>query len=779
MKPLTILALFLLPAIGSAQATLSGAPNPFTSDLNGLGQITLTWSAPGASAVEIHVLSPAGPLFVNAGNSGSATTGEWVTDGMQFYLQDVSNGSPVTIATFTAQAIGVLFYGSPNPFPTDANGLGHITLNWSAANVSAVEIRVNSATGPSLTTGLAGGSAQTGQWVTDGMQFYLQDISKGEPGTTLAVSTAHAGWPGLPPNTPVLGSLDNGQQLFFNAPGATEVEIHVNKPWGTLFARFYGDHGSAPTGDWIRDGMRFYLQDVSNGQPLTLEHTLATGIATVDTNTPGRPEVIFGATPGLVPDPANTGLGTATLFWSLPSSSGVEIHVNSPDGPLFAEAEGSGFVSSGHWITDGMRFYLQDTSTGTSTSPSNTLAVATVDLQPSQQHFLSYYKSDGGVLTYSRDSMHLVGTIPLAALPAGVTAVDMHPSPDGHLLYLLGSDFNYYVLDPATDLLKTSFPAGSQSISFGFMKGPMNKDLLIQAPDSSGNIAIVDTEQLASNVMLNCLCYGSVTGVMVNPGTNAPFFVTVRPASAPPVMPPVLGLSDWVLYSVTENLQLGNPYPLRVPPSWNGSTRDAGESFLLLNSGTQGTLLVTWTQLRSYMFPNLPTDVTAYDIATQTMTTLTQAFTVDVGLAVPELASPDGTSIYAQPVVLQGVGPDQHGTLLPGDLSRFESTPSATQPFTWESTFPMANQPTVVTTPLALDDRYVFFGQVSILGSSVYPYSTQPSSPFYIYRADPSTLQPVGFEKIIVDNNPGSAHSAPVVGLSTGSYTWPPVAASK
>ena len=125
MKPLAILALFFLPTIGSAQATLTGAPNPFTPDLNGLGQITLTWSAPGASVVEIRVSSPTGTLFVNWANSGSASTGQWVTDGMQFYLQDVSKGEPgTTIATFTAKALPVVFTGSPNPFPADPTGWG-------------------------------------------------------------------------------------------------------------------------------------------------------------------------------------------------------------------------------------------------------------------------------------------------------------------------------------------------------------------------------------------------------------------------------------------------------------------------------------------------------------------------------------------------------------------------------------------------------------------------------------------------------------------------------
>ena len=162
----------------------------------------------------------------------------------------------------------------------------------------------------------------------------------------------------------------------------------------------------------------------------------------------------------------------------------------------------------------------------------------------------------------------------------------------------------------------------------------------------------------------------------------------------------------------------------------------------------------------------------AYDIAGRTMTTLTQAFTLDSELAVPGLASSDGASIYAQTLTLAGVGPDQRGTVVPGELSRFGLTTPGTMPFTWESTFPMDSQPTLVTPPLAADNRYVFFGQVGVVGG--FPWSGRPTSQFYLYRAVRSTLQPIGFERIIVDNNPTGFRGAPVVGLSTGLYTWPP-----
>ena len=39
-------------------------------------------------------------LFVTGGSSGSATTGNWVTDGMTFFLVDSATGQ--TLATYTA-----------------------------------------------------------------------------------------------------------------------------------------------------------------------------------------------------------------------------------------------------------------------------------------------------------------------------------------------------------------------------------------------------------------------------------------------------------------------------------------------------------------------------------------------------------------------------------------------------------------------------------------------------------------------------------------------------
>jgi hypothetical protein len=55
---------------------------------------------------------------------------------------------------------------------------------------------------------------------------------------------------------------------------AETVEVRVDAPDGPLFSRT-GPLGSQKTGAWVRDGITFYLQDVSGGLPLTLANTLA------------------------------------------------------------------------------------------------------------------------------------------------------------------------------------------------------------------------------------------------------------------------------------------------------------------------------------------------------------------------------------------------------------------------------------------------------------------------------------------------------------------------
>jgi Methyltransferase domain len=77
--------------------------------------------------------------------------------------------------------------------------------------------------------------------------------------------------------------------------------------------------------------------------------------------------------------PDSQGLGQTTLSWLAHGISKVEIHVNAPDGPLFATA-GPGCHSrpTGRWVRDGTTFYLQNVSRGLPLTAENTIATITL-----------------------------------------------------------------------------------------------------------------------------------------------------------------------------------------------------------------------------------------------------------------------------------------------------------------------------------------------------------------------------------------------------------------
>jgi hypothetical protein len=53
------------------------------------------------------------------------------------------------------------------------------------------------------------------------------------------------------------------------------VEIHVDSPDGVLFASGKGPGpGSSETGFWVKNGMRFYLQNRTGNKPLSAENTI-------------------------------------------------------------------------------------------------------------------------------------------------------------------------------------------------------------------------------------------------------------------------------------------------------------------------------------------------------------------------------------------------------------------------------------------------------------------------------------------------------------------------
>jgi hypothetical protein len=90
-------------------AAIAADPNPIkVCDGSGVGvtNIVLRIERP-VSVVDVRVGSPSGTQFASKAESGSVPTGKWVTDGMVFYLQDITGGKSLTpentLATVTAR----------------------------------------------------------------------------------------------------------------------------------------------------------------------------------------------------------------------------------------------------------------------------------------------------------------------------------------------------------------------------------------------------------------------------------------------------------------------------------------------------------------------------------------------------------------------------------------------------------------------------------------------------------------------------------------------------
>jgi hypothetical protein len=93
------------PAI--SQVSFTANPNPITPIAGTMvGKTTLAWNAPGFSALQIWV---AGKLMASGlPTSGSAETGNWVSDGIVFSLVDAVSNQ--TIATMTVRLGATLVF---------------------------------------------------------------------------------------------------------------------------------------------------------------------------------------------------------------------------------------------------------------------------------------------------------------------------------------------------------------------------------------------------------------------------------------------------------------------------------------------------------------------------------------------------------------------------------------------------------------------------------------------------------------------------------------------
>jgi glucose/arabinose dehydrogenase len=380
--------------------SIAASPNPIVVCSGTTGVTQLSWTTSGTSRVEVHIGSPTGSTFAVTGTgSQTRTTGNWVSEGMVFYLQNTSDGLPLTAANTLATVVLHLsragcptgtIAASPNPIVVcNGSGTGITSLSWSATNVTSVEVHIGAPDGSTFSKqGPQATTKSTGNWVADGMTFYLQNTSGGLPLTaanTLATVVVRHTTAGCQPSGTISASPNPVQvcagttgatTLTWNTTGAAAVEVHVGAPNGATFAATGGGQQSRQTGNWVTDGMTFYVQNRTGGLPLTSANTLAT-VSVRLTSAGCQPTGTIAAQPNPIVVCAGT-TGATSLTWTTSGTSRVEVHVGSPNGSTFAvTGPGTQTRTTGNWVGNGMTFYLQDTSSGPA-SPANTLATVTV-----------------------------------------------------------------------------------------------------------------------------------------------------------------------------------------------------------------------------------------------------------------------------------------------------------------------------------------------------------------------------------------------------------------
>ena len=189
--PSRVRALTPIPVPG-VSFDASPAPIPLAAGST-VGATTLSWSASGYSSLQIFAN---GTLFSDVGASGSAITGSWVSDGMNFSLVDPATNAPLSTITVHTMASSnqVTFTASPNPILLAAGAtVGQTMLSWNAPGYSNLQIWV---AGVLFDAGLpASGSVETGNWVSDGLPFSLIDSVSGKPIATLTLRTTLSGVP--------------------------------------------------------------------------------------------------------------------------------------------------------------------------------------------------------------------------------------------------------------------------------------------------------------------------------------------------------------------------------------------------------------------------------------------------------------------------------------------------------------------------------------------------------------------------------------------------------
>jgi hypothetical protein len=134
--------------------------------------------------------------------------------------------------------------------------------------------------------------------------------------------------------------------------------------------------GGNPLLSFIVMGVRIYLQMQGLRTLLTAVLLVAAWLSGCGKSA----RATFAADPNPVTVTNGSKLGKTKLTWNTAATNTVEIHVGKPDGPILCKGSSTGSCETLKWVTDGMTFYLQDSSRRP-TDPSATLSTLSVHVK--------------------------------------------------------------------------------------------------------------------------------------------------------------------------------------------------------------------------------------------------------------------------------------------------------------------------------------------------------------------------------------------------------------
>lgn len=93
-----------------------------------------------------------------------------------------------------------------------------------------------------------------------------------------------------------------------------------------------------------------------------------------------KPGTTLVADPNPIVASDGSGVGETSISWTTTAAQ-TELRIGGPNGKLFARGGSQGSAPTGHWVGNGMTFYLQDLTAPDPTADSATLGRLTVVVQ--------------------------------------------------------------------------------------------------------------------------------------------------------------------------------------------------------------------------------------------------------------------------------------------------------------------------------------------------------------------------------------------------------------